>query len=703
MRAWAVAATSFAVLLFWLLDARGTGLPAWIDRGVVLAWLASLVYLAGGTVRSLWRGTGRESFGGPDAVRAGRALVLLSAAAVLLHFTGLQHELGELYFADEGKFLAQAQRINDGQVLFAWFIYPHLLFYLDALALWLAGLFQPLTVAWASGLYGVETELETAALVTRSVTALVGASTVPAVFLVARRVAGTAAAIWAGVLIALSPIFLGLARLNLADVPAAVFAAWTLVPVAYLLDRERPKLYLLAGLAAGLAAGGKYPAGTVASAIVGVWLFWRLTHLRRGAGFFGPPGGRAGVVWAGLSALAVFLATTPSFLAFPRAALGEGTAAHALFGAKLYAEHGYPGVVRASNALYYLRELAWSFGAAGLIVGAVGLLGASRESLRRILWLLPFPLVHMVLLLSLNVAVRRNVLPVLPLVAVFLAVGLVGAWRILRRESWSPAACRGVMAAGAVVVLALPTARVTGLLVRDVRPTTRELAGRWVADHLPPGTFFVQEAYTPELGGRGRYPARRPRFAIRLSEEELADPRYDYLFLASQAYDRFLRPGTEDDPELERPRRLYLELMERYEEVAAWEPGRWRDGPTLRLLRLDPPGSPWRAEVAFDAADAVTAADDMGPEDGGIRFTAADQWALFKAYLEPGRYRVQVDGDGSGGLVRVVDRGGEELDTALLGDDGAARVTLSRRAKSFVYLHLPEGSRVRGVRLTSAP
>ncbi len=224
-----------------------------------------------------------------------------------------------------------------------------------------------------------------------------------------------------------------------------------------------------------------------------------------------------------------------------------------------------------------------------------------------------------------------------------------------------------------------------------------------MADNLPPGTFFVQEAYTPELAGRGRYPARRPRFAIRLSDDELADPRYDFLFLASQAYDRFLRPGTEDDPELERPRRLYRELMERYGEVAAWEPGRWRDGPTLRLLRLDPPGSPWRTGADLQAADAVTAADPMGPEDGVVRFTAADQWALFKAYLEPGRYRVEIDGDASGGLVRLVDRGGDELDTALVGDDGSARVTLPRRAKAFVYLYLPQGSRLRGLRLTPAP
>ena len=273
--AWLAAAAALAVGGAWWLSALGHSPPRWLARALVLAAFVLVAIPLISTARGLWTGAGLLTR------IEGRLLLVLTALALTLSLVGIGHEIGGLYFADEGVFLAQAQRINQGQLLKGWFVYPHLLFYLDAFALWLASLFSPVVTAAARLLYGVEGDLYVASLVTRAVTATLAGSTVVPVFLIACRLAGTTAAALAGALLAISPIYLEIGNLNLGDVPAAFFATVALAFVAALADEESTRGYLGAGVAAGLAAGSKYPAGTVAVAIAAVWVFWRLRHRRR--------------------------------------------------------------------------------------------------------------------------------------------------------------------------------------------------------------------------------------------------------------------------------------------------------------------------------------------------------------------------------------------------------------------------------------
>lgn len=472
-----VAVVWAAVGLLWLADAAGSGLPAWLDRAAVAAALLGAAVLIGRAVL-------RAARGGPTT----RILLVLLALSLVLCFAGLDHEVGGRDFGDEGIYRAQAERINEqGQILRPWFVYPHLLFYLNAVALWIAGLFQPAVDALARLLYGVEGELAVATLVTRTVTALLGALLPVPVFVTARRVAGDAAGVLAAAVAALSPIAVGTAHLNLSDVAAGFFAALTVASASALLDREERRDYLRAGLWAGLAAGSKYPGGVAAVAIAALWLRRRLVERRMGWG----------LLWAAGAALAAFLATTPSLLAFPGAAFGGGT--DVLFGVRQYAAGGWTGVVRASNSLYYGGELAAGYGWPALLLGLAGLAGLGRQELGRLAWLLPFPVAHAALLLGLEMAVERNLLPVLPMVSVLVGCGLAGAWRALRRLA-PPRPARAAGALLAAGVLAWPAWVTVAEVARLARPTTREEAAAWIAGHLPPGSFLVQEAYTPRPG-----------------------------------------------------------------------------------------------------------------------------------------------------------------------------------------------------------
>lgn len=667
------------VALLWLLDAAGRGLPAAVDRTAV--GLAALVVLAL-LVRTVRRRAGS---------REGRLLLALVTASTAVHFIGLQHEIGHLYFADEGAFLAQGRRINDGQLVRPWFIYPHLLFYLDAVALWLAGLFEPVVAALARLVYGVEGADAVAVLVTRSVTATLGALTVVPVFAVARRIAGEAAAGLAGTIAVLSPIYVEVAHLNISDVPAAFFATLTLVPVTALLERERARDYVLAGLAAGLAAGSKYPAGLVAVAIAAVWVRWRIRERRLGFG----------LAWAGLAAVGAFVVATPSLAAFPEKAFG-GRDADLLFGFRLYSEAGgWTGIVRASNSLFYAQELLYTFGAPLLVLGLAGLAAWRHPSRARLLWLLPFPALYLALILALKIAVRRNLMPLLPVLAVILGIGLSG-WLLWARQRDLWRRWRFAIAGLAVVCLALPAFRTSVQAITFARPTTRELAARWITEHLPPGSFIVQEDYTPRVGPPWRFPSSRPRFVSRFTPDQLRDPRHDFVFLASSAYNRFLDPRNLERDAYEVAAARYREIFDTYQPVRKFAPGRLRGGPVLRLYQVDPEPRVHAAGAVFTAADALLRNPAMRPEDGGpITHTHPVQWSLFKAYLEAGRYRALLDAEMAAGegRIRVLNRDNEEIDRRSLTPDSTPEAVLPRPDKYFFYVHLPAVSRLRGLTL----
>lgn len=706
------AAGWLAMVLLWLADALGRGLPAGVDAGVAWLTLAATGVGLGTVFQRLWKS------GAP-----GRTLLALLLLAGLTYFTGLAHELTERYFGDEGIYLSQARSINgEGRLLDPWFIYPHLLFYLDAFALWLASTLGPVVPFLARTVYGLEGPAGLDALITRVVTATMGAGTVVPVFVAARRVAGLVAAGLAGGLIAMCPLFIRVAHLNISDVAGGFFAALTFMACARLLDGESPRKYLVAGLFSGLAAGGKYPAGVVAVAVLGVWLGWRLRRwgLGRAVGPDAADEGRGtawGLLWAGLVSIAAFVGTTPSFLAFPQEVLrGEGV--DLLFGFRQYARGGWTGVVRASNAGYYLEQILRTFGLPAVLLGLTGVAGLEPRSRRRLLWLLPFPAAYLLLMVTMRIAVARNLLPLLPALAVLLGagaagwVGLAGRSERLRRLVPSRTATALVL----VLCLTLPAWRATKWTIRFARPTTRDVASEWIEENLPPGSALVQEVYTPIIRPKYLYPSAHPRFVVRLTPEQIRDPKFDFIFLASGAYQRFFRTDDLDTPYGAAVAERYEEIFQTFELVAEWTPDPLQAGPVLRLYELDPQQPPWSTSVVRSGGELLSSFPAMRPggapgdedaragdggKDGPLTFDAPGRWALAKGYLEPGRYRVTVDADlaGDGGGVQVLTRSGEEIDVDLFFGDETAHVTLPRRDKYFVYVRLPEGSVLRAVRL----
>ncbi len=680
-----VTTTLWALLVgLWLFDITGRGpetpgLAAPGLGGVAVKGCALAAFIATGclavvAIRQLLR---------PPRRRWGMWLLVLLVVAVGVGFAGLGHEVGDGYYTDEGHYLHRAQLVNSGQIFHRSMIYPHLLYYRDGFSLWLAELFPGSVAGLAKGLYGVDEGLALPWLVLRWVNAALAVSTLLPVFLTALRLGGRLAAVLAGVLIIFSAHYHDGFHVNICDVPSAVFAAWTFYFVALLAEKETLRRYLWAGVTAALAAAAKYPAGMVATAIVGVWLLqrWR----RRDWSW--------GLLAAGSISLATFLFLNPSLLVYPQATLLGDRGL--FFGVRQYSQGGWIGVMPTSNSSYYWQQLRHNFGAPVLALALLGGLGLSSAVRRRVLALAIFPLAFWILICSMNMVVVRNLFPLIPPLAIFLGVGLAGTVTLAQR--WIPTSRSVGVAAALIFLVLLPTVwRTTRQAVAMTQPSTRQLMSNWMLHNVPRGASLLKESYTPNFQ-QVWFPSHELRFLLRFPQQALSDPATDFALLASQAHGRFFRPEHQTEMQADWYRRFFAQ----HDEVHSVAPGSLRLGPRLMLYRL-------RQDLGVEAETQRTADQAFLPNQAlatgnSITFQREGQFALFKVPRPKGWQRVSVTGEGVAaegvageviaGELLVRDMANREVIRLPLQGGGAA-LELASEGKYFFYFYLQPGSRL---------
>jgi len=659
MMAWVVAAGWFVTLLCWLWDISSEQAPRLLCQSVVFV---SLTLTATGAVWlgvDLWRR--RE---GPSFWTASRLLLALVVVALCVHWIGVDWEVTGRYYRDEGIYYAAANNINEGELFPKSFIYGHLPYYLYAVVLWIQSLFPVAMARIVGALFGVSHEVDVSWILVRGLNTTLGALTVVPVFVMGRRIAGLWAAGLGSLLIIFSPIYNEITRLIISDVPSAFFAAVCLMFVALLLDEERWLPYLGAGVAAALAAASKYPAGVVVVAIVGIWMAWRIRsrnwswHL----------------LAAGLVSLGTFLLVMPAFLAHTEEVfVGQGK--DLLFGFRQYGRGGWIGVMPESNAMWYAGQLMASFGLPAILLGLCGWPWLARESRRRLVWMLPFPVVYLVLLASMSMVVKRNLLPVLPALAAVLGVGVAG-WLELGQRSE-----RGRLSRWAWLVtvgaLCIPVYRTTVQTIAYSRPSTRELAAAWIDANVPRGAALIKESYTPHLHKK-KFTVHQTRFLPRVPLEEVRGGQWDFVLLAKNAYGRFLDPANWEKPHHELFARGYEEMLE-FDQVQEFVPSRLRMGPNLELYKADPKVVEYLGNYRYAF------------EGEGFRFLRDDAYLLLKEYLAMGQFEIRLETEPPtvDGRVHIVTRDGRGAgDFEIKQSTGMAE--LPWQAKYFIYIYLPK-------------
>ncbi|MBN1660070.1 MAG: phospholipid carrier-dependent glycosyltransferase [Anaerolineae bacterium] len=322
----------------------------------------------------------------------------------------------------------------------------------------------------------------------RVVTALLGTLTVLVVYLVGREMARWRASLMAAALLAGCYLHIIHSHYATFDVMVGFLAALTLLFSMLILARaevgERAAwtCYFFAGLCAGLAGATKYNGAVVFV----VPLMAHALAIRWGA--WGWLDGR--IVLAGTGFALGFFGGNPFALAnLPEFLNGLATVLHH-YGTE------QPGFEGRGNWRWYPTLFATSADALFVAAGTGGLIALLFRRWKRGLVLIAFPVVYYVMASRFVVRFERNMVPLLP----FLAVG--GGWLLDTAVAWTAQRLRlgarrelAVAAVAVLVVIALPVIAGLGFDATLTRTDHREVAGDWIEENVEWGTKIAIEHY----------------------------------------------------------------------------------------------------------------------------------------------------------------------------------------------------------------
>lgn len=454
-----------------------------------------------------------------------------------------------------------------------YYVYPSLYYDLQALLAFVvghvAGVFQPDVLRhplWHQPLFY---------LAGRALTAILGTLTVLVVYLIGRTFS-TRIGLIAALFLAVTAQHVQQSHYITVDAPTALFtAAAALFAIRVLRRQGGLRDVILGGIAAGLAAGTKYNAGVAlvlpfaAMLMVsgsGGWV-WRL---------------RASLLAVGAAAL-TFLITTPYAL-LDRG--GSGRPWPFLNSLQVVARHyadGHPGAEGNDNALWYVLYLAHD-GMVGLltVLAVAGIVIALVRFRRAGIVLIAFTALYYALLCATYVRFDRNLLPLLPFLALLAALtadAVIPPLAVLLRNR----------AAAYIAVLGLASAPSAAVAMQSdfaiSHPFTEQVAVAWADTHLPKHATVAIENWE----GRS-FELSRNAYRITALSSLAVEP---YAWYRAHGIRYAVADTFTDDAYLSAPRRYplqaarYRELYRRARLLARITPRSLvRPGPTMSIYEI---------------------------------------------------------------------------------------------------------------------
>jgi 4-amino-4-deoxy-L-arabinose transferase-like glycosyltransferase len=407
----------------------------------------------------------------------------------------------------------------------------------------------------------------------RALTAAMGALTVLVVYFIGRAF-GTRFGLIAALFLAVMAQHVQQSHYVTVDAPTALFtalAAWLALRALRVGDMRD---LLLAAVAAGLAAGTKYNAGVALALPLAAALLithpwrWRL---------------RAGILSTVICAV-TFVLTTPYAL-LDRG--GPGRPWPFLNSLQVVARHyagGHPGAEGTDNALWYVQYL-WSTGmmAPMTLLALAGVAVMVVRFRRPALVLLAFVVPYYALLSSTYVRFDRNLLPLLPFLALFAAAAA---------DALIPPLAVGLRNRVAAYALVLGAAALPSALVAAqadfaiTHPFSEQVAVAWADAHLPAGASMATENWEGrsfELSSRSYDITNLPALA--------AEP---YSWFAGHHIRYIVADSYTDGAYLADPGRYPLQVS-RYHTLFARArllarisgDSPWRPGPTMSIYQIE--------------------------------------------------------------------------------------------------------------------
>lgn len=417
-------------------------------------------------------------------------LPALFLAALVLRVWALDWSLPYVEHPDEPVLVDTVLRaMRNGDPNPHFFLYPSLPFYLRAAVmqvyLWLgvdqhiSGSPQALPVTTH-----FFTTIPNLFIWFRALTAILGALTVPALYVLGRKLSDWRAGLLAALGLMVAPFHVEHSHYVTNDVPTGLWVVLTLIGASGIRTDQHWRHYIFAGAMAGLAASTKYQAGMVALAlIVAHALAWRERSVRA----------LPRLVAGAATALVAFLATTPyALLDWP----------HFIADLRFNAVHYASGSHGDFTGKWQLGEYAAFFWTkalmpSGAIITAFGLpLLLVRLPGRSVLLLLGAVIPTLLVLLLQSVHFTRNLMPIIPLLILIAAMSAVAIADFLKKAS-----VRRLTLCAVTLALIVPQALETRWLLRYwSRPFTMADAAEFLQT-LPRGMLSAVEMNPVQWAG----------------------------------------------------------------------------------------------------------------------------------------------------------------------------------------------------------
>jgi 4-amino-4-deoxy-L-arabinose transferase-like glycosyltransferase len=392
----------------------------------------------------------------------------------------------------------------------------------------------------------------------RLLTAFVGTSTVVVVFLIGRQLRSRRMGLLAAVLLAGNYLHVIHSHYATFDVMVGFLVTLTLLFSQLIQTRGQARWYLLAGLCAGLAGATKYNGAIavilplLAHVLASPWSEWgwldgRVLLAVGGfvLGFFG------GNPFA--------LGNLPEFLNDLATVLHH-------YGTE------QPGFEGRGNWRWYARALFTSADVLWVAAGILGLSGMTVRNWKEGLLIISFPAIYFLMIARFVVRFERNLVPIIP----FLALG--GAWVLDVLANWLERRLKrgdllshGLAAVGAILLLALPLLASVSFDRTISQVDHREMAGRWVEENVEPESQIAIEHYA--------IPFDYDQYHV---EDVLRITNYDMDWYKEQGYNVLIVSDGVWEILRARPEH-YADMVEAYEQLTS-------DSELLAEFVPQPPG-----------------------------------------------------------------------------------------------------------------
>jgi 4-amino-4-deoxy-L-arabinose transferase-like glycosyltransferase len=488
------------------------------------------------------------------SIRAHAVLLGVLAVALAVRVWFLRDGVPFAVGIDEPAIVDRALRIlRTGDWNTHVFDYPPLVIYLHAVVAIARFLVGAVRGEWAS-----LDQLQIASVYTtgRLVAAIIGAATVWITYRLGRDLGSSAVGLVAAAQLAVIPMHVRESHFILTDVPVTALttlAVWLAVRAS---TSRNVQAYAAAGAVGGLGAAAKYNGIVALVSLAVVWFFRER----------GTAGGYRKAAFALVSAAGAFVLAAPyAILDLP--AFLNGFAGQAARFANSQVPGGEPGW------LIYVKHLSLA-GRWWLPMAALGGAAALFRASSRTRWIpvIAFAGAYFYVLATHAPVFARYALPLVPIVCLLVARGVVEIGAVIARAAGRPRAARLATAALATALTASFAIQTVMWIGQLSRKDTRDLAAEWLVANLGPGTRLVVENNGPTYLNTAGFAVGAAELVLDNPADVWASKGYGYLVISSAA-------GLRDPS--------YGEAGPVVYEIAPTA-DRW--GPPIRVVRLSSSG-----------------------------------------------------------------------------------------------------------------